>query len=778
MSEESPPPNIQNVGMQIGDNAAVGGDVTGRDMITAGGHVIQAGVGATVIVEVQAPITEPQDDSPTLGEPPFKGLQYFDENDADLFFGRELLVAKLVGQLRGHRFLAIVVGASGSGKSSVVRAGIVPALRRGEPLADGTLPPIGSAHWPIHILTPTSHPLESLAASLTRDSESVSANATLQDDLKRDARSLHLYARRLLSKAGGERLLLIVDQFEELFTLCRDDAERQAFLNNLMTAVSPETDGPTTIVITLRADFYAYCAQYPALREAVSNHQEFIGPMTAYELRRAIEEPAKRGGWELEAGLVDMLLKDVGDEPGGLPLLSHALLEVWKRRRGRKLTLSGYADSGGVRGAIAKTADSVYTGFSESDKAIARRLFISLTELGEGTQDTRRRAALADLMPNPADAPAVRAVLDKLVSARLVTTDDKTAEVAHEALIREWPALRQWLAENREGLRLHRQLADDARRWAELDRETGSLLRGVRLVQAAELLEEQGDHVSALEREFIEASHKQAERDEAERETARLQTIRAETAQKLAVSEKSASRRLRWLTLGLVTVFTFAFAYVCMAMSGFASLLASDKVDSDLRIALLTTVNNINTEQFQSLVSEGQPNQEGFSDDPRYWMHIHELDGVSSLIPGAHAATYVSGKQPNEIVFIGDAWVIHAKERAAGFKQAVVLPDDGSMNSIDFFPQDISIGVGVIADSYGSWQSGRVPLRDGQNNIIGILGVDIDAGDLDRARVSAVVNLVTPFATAYVSMLIMTVLILWAIPAVGNFLRRLKQQRS
>ena len=241
-------------------DTTIGGDVVGRDKITSITNIYQT---------TSIPPSPDERDAPIPGEPPFKGLQYFDEDDASLFFGRELLTAKLVSQLREHHFLA-VVGASGSGKSSLVRAGLIPALKRGESLADTTRPPSGSTHWPVHVITPTAHPLEAMAASLTRDSESVTATATLIDDFQRDPRSLHLYVRKLLGQGGGNHLLLIVDQFEELFTACKDDAERQAFVDNMMTAVALETSGPTIVVITLRADFYAHCAQFDALREALS----------------------------------------------------------------------------------------------------------------------------------------------------------------------------------------------------------------------------------------------------------------------------------------------------------------------------------------------------------------------------------------------------------------------------------------------------------------------------------------------------------------------------
>src|SRR5688500_6050855 len=192
--------------------------------------------------------------------------------------------------------------------------------------------------------------------------------------------------------------------------------------------------------------------------------------MTTEELRSAIEEPAKRGHWEFEPGLVDLILRDVGDEPGALPLLSHALLETWKRRAGHTLTLKGYADAGGVHGAIAHTAESVYQNLSLSEQTIVRNILLRLTELGEGTEDTRRRASFDELMSHVEDADGVRAVLDTLAEARLVTLSEDSAEVAHEALIREWPQLREWLSQDREGIILHRHLTDAAHEWELLDR--------------------------------------------------------------------------------------------------------------------------------------------------------------------------------------------------------------------------------------------------------------------------------------------------------------------
>jgi WD40 repeat protein/energy-coupling factor transporter ATP-binding protein EcfA2 len=512
--------------------------------------------------------TVPVDEAPTPGEPPFKGLQYFTEADAGLFFGREQLTARLISRLhpvtsrRGTggkgNFLA-VIGASGSGKSSVVRAGLVPALQSGQPLVNGDLPPTGSDRWLVHVLTPTSQPLPALAASLTRHSASTADTATLIDDLRRDPRSLGLYVLKLLDtgvqgkgkkkRTGAGALLLVVDQFEELFTLCHEEPERQAFIDNLLIALD---FSPLLLVLTLRADFYAQCARYENLRQAIAACQEYIGPMNAAEMRRAIEEPARRNDWEFEHGLVSLILHDLGaeegalgesrpPEPGALPLLSHALLETWKHRRGRVMTLESYAESGGVRGAIAKTAETVFFNrLNLNQQAIARSIFLRLTEPGEGTQDTRRRAPLSELTSRPELAAATELVLQTLAEARLITIDQESVEVAHEALIREWPALRKWLDEDREGLRLHRQITEAAQDWHRLNNDTGVVYRGVRLAQAIEWAEAHDDQLSPLEREFIEFSKFIADRDAADREAQRQREI--EAARQLA-DEAEARRK-------------------------------------------------------------------------------------------------------------------------------------------------------------------------------------------------------------------------------------------
>ncbi len=482
-------------------------------------------------------------------EPPYKGLHYFDENDANLFFGRERLVATLVEDLAEHHWLT-VVGASGSGKTSLARAGLIPALKA------------ASRDWIIHILTPTAHPLEALAIQLTRGTESTTATTMLIDDLARDARALRIHCSKSID--ASSRLLLVIDQFEELFTLCRDECERQRFIDSLLRATAPELDQPIYVVVALRADLYEQCAVYANLREALSQRQEFIGPMTTEGMRRAIEEPAARGKWELEPGLVELILRDVGNEPGALPLLSHALLETWKRRRERVLTLEGYANCGGVRGAIAQTAETVYARFDSREQEIARRIFLQLTELGEGTPDTRRRMARDELIHQAGEASQVRPVLNSLGEARLVTLGENTVEVAHEALIREWQRLRDWSNQDREGLRLHRQLTQAAREWEALKRDAGALYRGARLAQAVEWSQANPNALNDQERAFLDASVEEEHREEIEREAQRQRELQA--AQKLAETQTRAAKQLRHRAYFLAGAFVLAIVLAFIAL--------------------------------------------------------------------------------------------------------------------------------------------------------------------------------------------------------------------
>jgi hypothetical protein len=431
---------------------------------------------------------------PAPGDPPYRGLRYFDPADADLFFGREVLVDQLALRLarllergaRSPRLLA-VVGASGSGKSSLLRAGLIPAMSQ-----VGSKRPGRSAHHPLgglktYLLTPSAHPLDILALALTRDSETVDAAIALKEGMAAESGALRMHLLRKIrdgepgglsathqaaprafeAEAAQNPTLLIIDQFEELFTLCLDENEQKAFVENLTTAAGPS--GPALAVIALRADFYAHCGAYPSLRAALERQQIYIGRMSREELARAIEGPAAQGAWAFEPGLVGLLLEEIGEEPGSLPLLSHALLETWRRRQGRTMTFAGYYAAGGVRGAIARTADRTLEGFDPGEREIVRRIFTRLTQLGESTQDTRRRVELDELAVEGVDQEVVERVLDELADARLITKSATSIEVAHEVLIREWPTLRAWLDADRAALKIHQHLTRAAQSWERLD---------------------------------------------------------------------------------------------------------------------------------------------------------------------------------------------------------------------------------------------------------------------------------------------------------------------
>jgi WD40 repeat protein/transcriptional regulator with XRE-family HTH domain len=452
-----------------------------------------------------------QEEPPAPGIAPYKGLLFFDETDSELFFGREALIERLSAHMIGlsagnaTRFLA-VVGASGSGKSSLVRAGLAVTLKR--------------AGWSVSVFTPGANPVPALENKLA---------------------SLHL-------ESLG-RHLIVVDQFEEVFTLCHDELQRISFIDKLISCAQ-DPSKVYCVVIALRADFYSHCAQYPFLRQAVAAQQEYIGQMDAHELRRAIEQPAVHGGWQLEPGLVDVLLNDIGaggssePEPGALPLLSHALLATWERRCGVTFTLDGYRASGGVRGAIAETAESVYTDkLNLAQQEIARQVFIRLTELGEGTEDTRRRASLQELARGSAEAVQIRTVLDTLAEARLITINEDSAEVAHEALIREWQRLHDWLMADREGLRLHRHLTESSQEWETRGHDPADLYRGARLAQAQEWALANEDLLNSSEKAFLAASLELEKREESERESQRQREL--EAAHQLAETQARAAKNLR-----------------------------------------------------------------------------------------------------------------------------------------------------------------------------------------------------------------------------------------
>ena len=455
------------------------------------------------------------DGVPFAGQCPYRGLEVFDVEHAPFFFGREALTEWLIVKLRAspsgqeNRFLAIL-GASGSGKSSLARAGLVPALERGA--LDG------SGEWPIVVLKPGRDPIESLAvalAGLDGTRPSPVAVQGLMAALCSAENTLHLTARLALGEAPpSRRLVVLVDQFEEVFTLCEDEAARRALFDNLLYAATV-AGGRAIVVLTMRADFYGKCGAYPALAAAMSDNQLLVGPMTEDELRRAIERPAQLAGGEFEPGLVDLLVEEVKEQSSALPLLQDALLALWNRERGYRLTNTSYRELGGLKGALEKRANEVYEQFSEPERTTCRQVFLRLIHSDEGTPVTKRRASLADITPSGEGAAAIRDMIQKLVMQRLITTGKEAGlrggdfvEIGHEALIRHWPALKEWIAANRVALRVQERLSIASKEWNERNRDPDLLYKGLRLLEVETSLREES--LNSLERDFLEATRKRA----------------------------------------------------------------------------------------------------------------------------------------------------------------------------------------------------------------------------------------------------------------------------
>jgi DNA-binding SARP family transcriptional activator/WD40 repeat protein len=463
------------------------------------------------VLDRRAP--DPLEPRAAVGSCPYRGLLHFEPEDAAWYFGRERAVAELLASVASARCTGIV-GASGSGKSSLARAGLVAAL------AEDALP--GSARWPCVLVTPGADPVFELARALAPVAHATSADA-VHDSLLDDPASLAAFAERVTERANGAddaaSMMIVVDQLEEVFTVCRDESMQARFFDLLVQAAC-DPDSPTRVLVAIRSDYYGRCAEHAAFAELLGQANLLVAPMRRDELARAIEAPAARAGLTLEAGLSDRILDDVGAEPGALPLLETALLGTWNRRSGSTLTVEGYTASGGVHGAVAHLADDVYSRLSFSDREIARAVFLRLAEPGEGSDDVRRRAPLDELIVDDAHA----AVLATLVDRRLVVTDDATAEVAHEALLREWPRLRGWLEEDREGRRIQRALSNAAEDWTSAERDDDLLFRGSRLAAALDVADAHPTEINPLEREFLATSsaHQDSELRSARRTADRL----------------------------------------------------------------------------------------------------------------------------------------------------------------------------------------------------------------------------------------------------------------
>ncbi|MFZ4815279.1 MAG: protein kinase domain-containing protein, partial [Phototrophicaceae bacterium] len=438
-------------------------------------------------------------------ENPFKGLRAFQEADADDFFGREEVIKRLLDTFANTRLMALV-GPSGSGKSSVVKAGMLPALR------DGKLQ--GSKNWFIVEMVPGAYPLEELEATLLR--VATRAHKGILQTLREKPNGLGEIAQAILPDDDSQ-LVLYIDQFEEVFTFVEAEEDRAKLLSLLLNATK-RAENRVRVILTLRADFYDRPLLYPEFGELFRRNTEVILPMSENELAEAIIGPINRAGLQLETGLIQSLVNDVKDQPGALPLLQYALTELFERRDGPVLTMKAYADIGGAMGALARRADELYVQLDNRGKETSRQLFLRLVTLGEGTEDTRRRVLKAELISLSGDDNTMEATINTFSRYRLLTLDrdpatrTPTVEIAHESLIREWGKLRDWLNSSREDMRLQRRVLIAAEDWRRFNRDASYLARGTQLETFAEWAINTQLQLTNNEQEYLNASIEQNER--------------------------------------------------------------------------------------------------------------------------------------------------------------------------------------------------------------------------------------------------------------------------
>ena len=455
---------------------------------------------------------------------PYQGLLDFKEEDQYFFFGRETFSQKLLTAVASHALVG-VIGASGSGKSSVVFAGLIPQLRRQQ-------------GWEIAHFRPGEKPFHNLASTLVPLLETGMGKVDQLLQIKKLADALEaqdLGLGDVINSIVKEnknnkntRFLLIVDQFEELYTLCQNPNQRQAFLEQLLSATNQDN---FQVVLTLRADFLGYALTYRPFADALNSGNVMLAPMDEEELHSVITEPAKLLGVTLEPGLTERILADVGNEPGNLPLVEFALYRLWKEQKNKQLTHRGYEKIGGVKQALAHHADKVYEELSPQEQTMAQHIFLQLVRLGEDTQDTRRVVSQKDLFSKNHCDKEIITVVQKLVKARLIVTrsplnpvteggsrrreDQAVIDVSHEALIRHWQQLRTWLDASRESLLFQRKIETAAREWKRQGKNPDYLWQGKRLREAREFVKKQGERFPLSEEAgfFVERSGKKLRRD-------------------------------------------------------------------------------------------------------------------------------------------------------------------------------------------------------------------------------------------------------------------------
>jgi len=611
---------------------------------------------------------------------PYKGLRPFGEPDADDFYGRERLIARLAEALETHRLVA-AVGPSGIGKSSVVKAGLIPELRR------GVVP--GSDEWLITTMTPGRNAFGELAGALNR--VSVVATADLEETLRSGPLSLVHSARRLLPPDAP--LFLIIDQFEELFTMLDSEDDRTAFLD-LLVATAAAEDGMVRIVLTIRADYMDRPLRHAGIGDLLRDGVVLISTPNDAELRAIVEEPARAVGVHYEGGLADRIVSDVKDQPGALPLLEFSLAELFDQRDVDLLTLSAYEAAGGVLETIGRRAEDLYDGLDPESRETARQLFLRLVTVSETRRDTRRRVSLTELHRLGISDEAMATVLDTFGRYRLLTFDRNpvtrapTVEVAHEAILSEWKRLESWIEDHREDLLLHRHLTAAIAEWEDSERDPGYLLSGGRLEHFETWAGTTDMVITSTERDFL-------------------------TAGRVQQDEESAKRRRRrgWILSGFAGAAVIALILAVAAMYQ-SSLRASEAAVNRARELAASATTNLDTDPelsmllaLEALDATPEPQREAVealhaavltlrSEFPMPWP-----DGVP--FGGLEALTTTPG---GAVAITGDGGIIALHDGTTGSYIGVL--DPGVPTPADWVPFDAATidanpVTGKIAAVYG-----------------------------------------------------------------------------
>jgi energy-coupling factor transporter ATP-binding protein EcfA2 len=486
---------------------------------------------------------------PFIGHSPYKGLDVFEEEDAGLFFGREKWVENLVGRVRDSRTI-FVTGPSGSGKSSLVRAGLIPTIKKTD---------YGES-WLYATMTPERDPVEALAAVFARLkdpglSKYFRENVTVPS-------TLHECAESVLSERVAQRLVLFLDQFEEVFT--QSDKGQAEILLSLLAHAATVEKRRVVLLFSLRSDFISNCTGYPRLNELLNRQFVQIGAMEPDELVRAIALPALHVSLKIEPDLISQIINDMKGEPGALPLMQFALKDLFDAGQASggitALTLDAYLQRGGIENALERHANAALDRLSDQERDLARNVFSRLIEIGPGMHETRRTALSNELVPVDQRAEMVNAVIQKLVNARLITTDETTVTISHEKLIDAWSWLKKLVAEHRELIALQNDISRDAHQWEIHGRETSYLYSGARLFKVREQLAVEQLPLSNLAQAFLHDGIEVEDQKRLEEEQRRNREL--EDAHKLA---ESARTQLRAERRGRVVTIAFLFAALLLA---------------------------------------------------------------------------------------------------------------------------------------------------------------------------------------------------------------------